>query len=66
MSFTTDLDKHVREYRAQIVAQTDAAELEKMRAAETRVVAKMTEAIDRELDADEPEERRRYGAGPIF
>ena len=43
-----------------IVAQTDAAEVERMRAAETRLVAKMEEAIDRELDADEPEEKRRY------
>jgi len=59
-AYTTDLDRHIREYRDQLIAKTDAAELEQMRAAETRLLAKMTEAIDRELDADEPEEKRHY------
>ena len=65
-AYTTDLDKHVREYRAQIVAQTDADELEQMRSAETRLVVKMTEAIDRELDADEPEEKRIIKGWPLL
>jgi hypothetical protein len=54
------LDTHIREYRNQLIANRDAAELDQMRAAEARLVAKMTEAIDKELDADEPEEKQRY------
>src|SRR5262249_21766947 len=59
-AYTEDLDTHIRKYRDQLIHQTDAAELDQMCAAETRLVAKMTEAIDRELDADEPEEKGRY------
>ena len=59
-AYTEDLDKHIREYREQLIAKTDAAELDQMRATDTRLVAKLTEAVDKELDADEPEQKRRY------
>jgi hypothetical protein len=46
------------EYRAQIVAETDPAELDRMHATEARLATKMTEAIDKELDSNEAEEKR--------
>jgi hypothetical protein len=59
-ALTTDLERMVREYRSQIVLEANVAELEQTRVLEKKLVSKMEEAIDKVLDADDPDEKRKY------
>jgi DNA invertase Pin-like site-specific DNA recombinase len=61
-ALTVKLPDLVNEYRDQIGATVDTAELERLRAEEQRLVAKKNEARDKELYADDDDDKRYYAA----
>jgi hypothetical protein len=59
-ALTADLDANIERYRDEIAATVDAEEVKRLRANEERLVRKLREAIDKGLDADDPDEKKRY------
>jgi DNA invertase Pin-like site-specific DNA recombinase len=61
-ALTAELPDLVSKYRDQIGAMVDNAELERMKAEERRLMGKKNEARDKELYADDAEDKRYYAA----
>jgi hypothetical protein len=57
---TVELPDLVSKYRDQIGTTVDTAELERLKAEEQRLVAKKNEARDKELYADDADDKRYY------
>ena len=59
-ALTVNLDELVRAYRDQITATVDVRELDQLKAQAERLTKKKQEAMDHELDADDPDDKRQY------
>jgi hypothetical protein len=59
---TVQLPDLINEYRDQIGTTVDTGALERLKAEEHRLMTKKNEARDKELDADDPDDKRYYAA----